>query len=114
VDFTTLARLRTRWGVSIKSLLYRCRELGLISAPTASRAYQRLNMLRGKGLFPDEPIAGYPGEAAALLPLAFDLAIRHDTSLTELAAELAWPAERITQLIGQRSERPALRLVPDR
>src|SRR5262249_39276877 len=108
VDFGALARLRTTWGVSIKSLLYRCRELGLISAPTASRAYQGLNMWRARGLFPDEPIAGYPGEATALLPLAFDLATRHDTSLTELAAELAWPATRITELIGQRSERPAL------
>ncbi len=113
VDFTALARLQTNWGVSIKSLLYRCRELGLISAPTASRAYQRLNAMRGKGLFPDEPIAGYPGEATALLALALDLATRHDTSLSELAAELAWPAERIPELLGLRSARPALRLVPE-
>jgi Zn-dependent peptidase ImmA (M78 family)/transcriptional regulator with XRE-family HTH domain len=113
VDFSALARLQTTWGVSINSLLYRCRELGLISAPTASRAYQRLNAMRGKGLFPDEPIAGYPGEATALLALALDLATRHDTTLTELAAELAWPAERIPELLGLRSARPALRLVPD-
>jgi Zn-dependent peptidase ImmA (M78 family)/transcriptional regulator with XRE-family HTH domain len=41
VDFTVLARLQTAWGVSVKSLLYRCRELGLFSAqrpavPTAA------------------------------------------------------------------------------
>jgi Zn-dependent peptidase ImmA (M78 family)/transcriptional regulator with XRE-family HTH domain len=114
VDFPALARLQATWGVSIKSLLYRCRELGRISAPTASRAYQRLGMLRAKGFFPDEPIAGYPGEAAALLALAFDLATRHDTSLAELAAELAWPPERITELLGLRSARPTLRIVPGR
>ena len=114
VDFTVLARLRSAWGVSIESLVYRCRELGRISAPTASRAYQRLNALKAKGLFPDEPIAGYPGEATALLALAFDLATRHHTSLTELAAELAWPAERIPELLGLRSARPTLRLVPER
>jgi len=113
-DFTVLARLQAGWGVSIKSLLYRQRELGMISAPTASRAYQRLNALKTKGLFPDEPIAGYPGEATALLALAFELATRQQTSLTELAAELAWPAERIPELLGVRSARPLLRLVPDR
>jgi Zn-dependent peptidase ImmA (M78 family) len=110
-DFTTLATLRAEWGVSIKSLLYRCRELGLISAPTASRAYQRLNLLRAQGLFPDEPIAGYPGENPALLALAFDLAARHDTTLAHLAAELAWPGERVQELLGLRPTRPALRLV---
>lgn len=114
VDFAALARIQTAWGVSIKSLLYRCRELGLISAPTASRAYQRLNILRANGLFPDEPIAGYPGEATALLALAYDLAVRHDTSLPELSAELAWPPDRIPEILGLRSARPTLRLVPDR
>lgn len=111
-DFTELARLRSTWGVSIKSLLYRCRELGLFSAPTASRAYQRLNALTAQGLFPDEPIAGYPGENPALLSLAFELATRHDTTLSQLAAELAWPAERVRELLGLRSVRPTLRLVP--
>ena len=112
VDFAVLARLQASWGVSISSLLYRCRELGMFSAPTASRAYQRLAVLRAKGMFPAEPIAGYPGERPALLALAFDLATRHDTTLAALAAELAWPLERVEELLGLRSARPALRLVP--
>lgn len=112
VDFTVLARLQTAWGVSIKSLLYRCRELGLFSAPTASRAYQRLNVLKTQGLFGDEPIAGYPGEKPALLAQAFELATQHGATLTQLASELAWPAERVQELLGLRSDRPSLRLVP--
>lgn len=112
VDFTALARLQTAWGVSVKSLLYRCRELGLFSAPTASRAYQRLNQLRAQNLFADEPIARYPGERPIMLAQAFDLATQQGASLTGLAAELAWPPERVQQLLGLRSDRPKLRLLP--
>ncbi|MGV9334814.1 helix-turn-helix domain-containing protein [Nocardia sp. NPDC003726] len=112
VDFTALARLQTAWGVSVKSLLYRCRELGLFSAPTASRAYQRLNQLKAQNLFVDEPIARYPGEKPVLLAQAFELATQHGASLTGLASELAWPVERVQELLGLRSDRPELRLVP--
>jgi Zn-dependent peptidase ImmA (M78 family) len=112
VDFTVLARLQTAWGVSVKSLLYRCRELGLFSAPTASRAYQRLNQLKAQQLFVDEPIARYPGEKPVLLAQAFELATHHGASLTGLASELAWSVERVHELLGLRSDRPALRLVP--
>jgi Zn-dependent peptidase ImmA (M78 family)/transcriptional regulator with XRE-family HTH domain len=111
-DFTGLARLQSTWGVSIHSLLYRCRELGLFSAPTASRAYQRLHFLKSQGLFGDEPISGYPGEAPVLLSEAFTLATHHGTTLTHLANELAWPVERVQELLGLRSTRPSLRLVP--
>lgn len=112
VDFTVLARLQTAWGVSVKSLLYRCRELGLFSAPTASRAYQRLNQLRAQNLFADEPIGRYPGEKPVLLKQAFELATQHGASLTGLASELAWPVDRVQELLGLLSDRPALRLVP--
>lgn len=112
VDFTVLARLQTAWGISVKSLLYRCRELGLCSAPTTSRAYQRLSMLTSQGLFASEPIAGYPGEKPVLLTQAFQLATQHGATLTQLAAELAWPVERVQELLGLRSTRPSLRLVP--
>ncbi|MEU5260720.1 XRE family transcriptional regulator [Amycolatopsis sp. NPDC021455] len=111
VDFAVLARLQVEWGVSIHSLLYRCRELGLFSAPTASRAFQRLNAMRGQGMFADESIAGYPGERPVLLARAFGLATQHGTSLAELAAELAWPPDRIRELIGSGADRPKLHLV---
>ncbi|GAA5069783.1 ImmA/IrrE family metallo-endopeptidase [Nocardia callitridis] len=112
VDFTVLARLQTAWGVSAKSLLYRCRELGLFSAPTASRAYQHLNQLKAQGMFLDEPIARYPGEKPVLLAQAFELATRHGASLAGLASELAWSVERVHELLGVQADRPILRLVP--
>ncbi len=111
VDFGVLAKLQIEWGVSIRSLLYRCRELGLFSAPTASRAYQRLNTLRNQGMFADEPIAGYPGENPVLLAQAFELAANHGTTVTKLAAELAWSTGRVHELLGTRQDRPHLRLV---
>lgn len=112
VDFAVLAKLQIEWGVSIRSLLYRCRELGLFSAPTASRAYQRFNILRNQGLFPDEPIAGYPGENPVLLAQAFELATQHGASLTTLATQLAWSAARVGELLGVQTSRPKLHLVP--
>jgi hypothetical protein len=39
MDLARLAELREIWGVSIHSLVYRCRELGLTSDATTSRTY---------------------------------------------------------------------------
>jgi Zn-dependent peptidase ImmA (M78 family)/transcriptional regulator with XRE-family HTH domain len=112
VDFAVLAKLQVEWGVSIQSLLYRCREIGLFSAPTASRAFQRLNVMRGQGMFANESIAGYSGEKPVLLARAFELASQHGLSLTDLAADLAWSPERVRELLRIGADRPTLRLVP--
>ncbi|MCO5992681.1 ImmA/IrrE family metallo-endopeptidase [Actinoallomurus sp. WRP9H-5] len=112
-DLRRLAELRQVWGVSVDSLLYRCRELGLLSDSAASRAYQRLAALRGQPGFNSEPITGFPGENPVLLSEAFDLAVNHtDLTLRSLARELAWPISRVRELIGIADNRPALRLVP--
>ncbi|GAA0389059.1 XRE family transcriptional regulator [Microbispora corallina] len=113
LDLRRLARLRDVWGVSVDSLLYRCREVGLISDSAAGRAYQRLGELRGQPGFAPEPISGYPGEQPVLLREAFDLAVA-ETGLTmaALAAQLAWPAARVRELLGMPDPRPALRIVP--
>ncbi|MCP2169426.1 ImmA/IrrE family metallo-endopeptidase [Goodfellowiella coeruleoviolacea] len=111
-DFTALARLRDTWGVSIKSLLYRCRELGLLSGSSASRAYQRLNVLRGQGVFADEPVTGFPGEQPVLLTRAFELAAQHGLTVDNLAAELCWHPRRVRELLNLPDTRPPLRLVP--
>ncbi|MEV5409011.1 XRE family transcriptional regulator [Thermopolyspora sp. NPDC052614] len=112
-DLRRLAELRDVWGVSVDSLLYRCRELGLLSDSSAGRAYQRLKSLRGQPGFTGEPVSLYPGEQPILLRQAFDLAAR-ETGLTEhvLAAELAWPPARVRELLGLPDPRPTLRLVP--
>ena len=111
IDFTILAELQRRWGVSIKSLLYRCREVGLLSSSAASRAYQRLNVLQQQGAFPEEPITAYSGECAVLLTKAFELAASHGLGLTQLADELAWPVSRLRELLNVPDSRPTLHLI---
>jgi Zn-dependent peptidase ImmA (M78 family)/transcriptional regulator with XRE-family HTH domain len=113
LDLRRLAELRHKWGVSVDSLVYRCREVGLLSDSAASRAYQRLHALRDQPGFAGESITGYPGERPVLLQQAFDLAVA-ETGLTmkDLAAQLAWPASRVRQLLGMPDQRPCLRIVP--
>jgi Zn-dependent peptidase ImmA (M78 family) len=110
-EFTALAALQRQWGVSAKSLLYRCREIGLLSSSAASRAYQRLNVLQAQGAFRNEPISGYAGERPALLAKAFDVASRHGLTANELADELAWPISRLRALLNLDDTRPPLHLV---
>ena len=112
VDFHKFDELSRAWGVSIKSLIYRCRELGRISDASARRAYQRLNHLHTVGLFAPQKVTGYPGETASLLGKAFDLAHDHDLlTLPTLARQLQWTVPRLRLLLGHVDERPTLRLV---
>ncbi|MFE0377890.1 helix-turn-helix domain-containing protein [Streptomyces inhibens] len=112
VDFTRLSQLRQVWGVSIHSLVYRCREVGLISDATTSRAYQRLRVLEGQPGFSPESVSNYPGEQPSLLRQAFDLAAQEaDLSAGKLAHELAWTTKRVRELLGVQDQRPILRLV---
>ena len=106
-----LSSIGQRWGVSIKALIKRSRELGLTSDVTARRAYQRLNQIETAGLLPAQPITSYPGETPCLLGQAYDLAEQHGLTLAEVAAELAWPVSRVRQLLGREQGRPTLRLV---
>ncbi|WP_336208849.1 helix-turn-helix domain-containing protein [Nonomuraea sp. LPB2021202275-12-8] len=112
-DLRRLAELREVWGVSVDSLLYRCRETGLLSDSAAGRAYQRLKTLREQPGFTNEPVSGYPGEQPVLLARAFDLATAEaDLTAATLADELAWPITRVRELIGLTHQRPQLKLVP--
>lgn len=112
-DLHKLSQLRNTWGVSVHSLLYRCRELGLLSDSAASRAYQRLHDLEGQPGFAPEPLAGYPGEQPALLSQAFTLACDHGLTITDLARDLAWSVPRVRQMLGGEEQRPVLRLISD-
>jgi Zn-dependent peptidase ImmA (M78 family)/transcriptional regulator with XRE-family HTH domain len=112
LNFAALGDLRHIWGVSIDSLIYRCHEVGRFSDVTTARGYKRLHALRGEGSFAPEPIGGYPGEQPTLLRSGFDLASRCGLTLPSLADELAWPIDRVREVLGTRDHRPALRLVP--
>ncbi|MEU1313398.1 XRE family transcriptional regulator [Streptomyces cinnamoneus] len=112
MDFARLAELRQVWGVSIHSLVYRCRELGLVSDATTSRAYQRLRALDGQPGFSPESVSNFSGEQPSLLRQAFELASAEaDLSVPRLAHELAWTPKRTRELLGVQEQRPILRLV---
>lgn len=108
VDLRALSELRRIWGVSVDSLLYRCRELGLISDSAASRAYQQLATLRTESGFAPDPLSGYPGEQPALLAQAF---AQSDLNITTLARELAWTVPHVRDMLAIDHGRPVLTLL---
>lgn len=113
VDLRRLAELARVWGVSVHSLLYRCRETGLLSDTAASRGYQRLRALKGQPGFKPQPIAGFPTEQPSMLRQAFEVAARAGLTLQTLSVELGWDAERCEVLLGMPAAKPTLKLVID-
>ncbi|WP_241845837.1 ImmA/IrrE family metallo-endopeptidase [Streptomyces sp. MJM1172] len=112
LDLAQLTEIRRVWGVSIDSLIYRCRELGMISDATASRGYQRLRALDGQPGFTAEPVEGFPGEQPALLTQAYELAEQEKgVTIPRLADELGWHPARVRRLLGSPDTRPILRIV---
>ncbi|MEU7935235.1 ImmA/IrrE family metallo-endopeptidase [Micromonospora echinofusca] len=113
VDLRRLAELQQVWGVSVDSLLYRCREIWLLSDQSAGRAWRRLAELRHQPGFATESVNRYPGEQPVMLRQAFELAAKEQTGLTvpDLAHELGWSVSRNEELLGLVHRRPVLRLV---
>jgi hypothetical protein len=111
MDLYALDGLSREWGVGVDSLVYRCREVNVISDAAYRRAFQRLNQLRQLGLFRKEPVEGYPGERPVLLRRAFQLAEQHGLTLRELSGELHLPMPRLRLLLDDDDPRPELRLV---
>ncbi|WP_433458502.1 ImmA/IrrE family metallo-endopeptidase [Micromonospora sp. CA-248212] len=113
VDLRRLADLQHVWGVSVDSLLYRCREVGLLSDQAAGRAWRRLAELRHQPGFATESVSRYPGEQTVMLRQAFELAAKAtDLTVPDLAHELGWTVARTEELLGLTHQRPMLRLVP--
>ncbi|MEU8024689.1 XRE family transcriptional regulator [Micromonospora haikouensis] len=113
VDLRRLADLQQVWGVSVNSLLYRCREVGLLSDQAAGRAWRRLAELRHQPGFATESVSRYPGEQPVMLRQAFELAAKKaDLTAPDLAHELGWTLTRTEELLGLTHRRPVLRLVP--
>jgi Zn-dependent peptidase ImmA (M78 family)/transcriptional regulator with XRE-family HTH domain len=107
LDFAKLYRLSERWGVEVRSLVYRSQELGIISESTARRAYIRLAQA------PQEhrPIRQYEGEVPSMLRAAAELAEQRGITVVSLANQLRWKPARVRELLGQEDTRPALRLM---
>ncbi|MGH3652395.1 XRE family transcriptional regulator [Glutamicibacter sp.] len=111
MDLRALDQLSKEWGVSIESLIYRCRELGIVSDSAYRRAFQRLNQLRKVELFVGNPVNRHPGEMPILLREAFKMAEIKDLPLPVLADELAMRPARVRQLLGITDRRPKLAFV---
>lgn len=111
LDFGKLGRLSNEWGVSIKSLVYRSREIGLLSEATARRAYIRISLLTTEGAIVDQPVIQYQGEVPALLHDAAELAATKGLDIAVLAKELAWKPSRVRKMLGQDDTRAQLYLV---
>lgn len=113
LDLKRLELLSQEWGVSVESLLYRCREVEAISEATYRRAFQRINQLRSAGLFRSEPVKDSPGEVPILLKRAFAVAEQNGLTMEDLADELRMKLPRLRGLLGEdeTDQRPTLRLV---
>ncbi len=110
IDFKALMTLSSSWGVSVESLLRRCKEVGVASEPTYRRAYQRLSALRDAGVIRAEPIEGFPGEVPTVLRSASQMAEQYGLTLKALAAELRITLPRLRILLGEGDTRPTLQL----
>lgn len=110
VNFNRYAELSQRWGVSVDSLLYRSRELDLISESTARRAYITLNSLPRRRI----PIRDFPGERPELLKTAIELLDGAGVTLTQIAADLQMTPQHVRRLADIDDPQPKLTLVSDR
>jgi Zn-dependent peptidase ImmA (M78 family)/DNA-binding XRE family transcriptional regulator len=111
IEWDHLARLSGIWGVEIKALIYRSRELDLISDAAARRAYQRFETMRSSGLIKPSPTARYQGEMPVLLQRAYDYAEAEGATVASLANELAWHPRTVRKLLGSGDDRPQLTLL---
>lgn len=109
VDWNRYAELSAVWGVEVKALIYRSRELGMLSDSAARRAYQRLQGLRKVGAFGPSPTARYEGETPVLLRRAFEYAQTQGVTIGSLAHDLAWKKSQVERLVGSSDPRPQLR-----
>lgn len=110
-----LARLQEigqRWGVSVKSLVFRSKELELISEATARRAYLTLATLTRDGVIRAESITRYAGEVPDLLKNAVTLLESVGVTVAEIARSLQWSPSHVRKIAGIEDTKPRLTLVP--
>lgn len=91
------------------SLLYRSRELDLLSESTVRRAYITLNGLPRRPI----PIREFPGERPDLLKLSIDLLDGAGVNLAKIAADLQMNPRHVRRLADIDDPQPKLTLVPN-
>lgn len=109
INFNRYEELSQLWGVSITSLIFRSRELELISESTARRAYITLNGITRRPM----PVHDYPGERPELLKSALELLDEAGVPLTQVAEDLQMTTRHIRRLADIDDPQPKLTLVND-
>lgn len=109
INFNRYDELGQLWGVSINSLIFRSRELDLISESTARRAYITLNGIARRPM----PVHDYPGERPELLKSALELLDQAGVPLTQVAEDLQMTPRHIRRLADIDDPQPKLTLVKD-
>jgi Zn-dependent peptidase ImmA (M78 family)/transcriptional regulator with XRE-family HTH domain len=112
LDWSRLIELKMEWGVSLASLLYRSKSLGIISDSTYRRGFTSLNNRR----WPDgttwrvrEPGDLGSPEQPLLLRKSIELLAAEGVGIESLANQLELPEEIVQGLIGS-DDRPAVDL----
>ena len=100
-NFTTYSRIQGEWGVSIDSVIYRSRELGLLGDVSYRRAWQKLKELQSAEIVTPEPIVSHQGEVPVLLKRALQLTADRGWSLQKLADELALYPDEVAGYVGE-------------
>lgn len=101
-NFAAYSKIQSVWGVSINSVIYRSRELGLLGDVSYRRAWQKLKELEADSIVSPEPVALHQGEVPVLLKKALHLSADRGLSLQSLADDLAlYPEEVAKYYIGE-------------
>ena len=107
VDWDALLQAKTKWGISLAALVYRCHAIGLWGEHSYRRANQHL---RSQG-YPEPGPLG-PPESPYLLGAAVDLLNQAGTTTDDLARASRFTIEQIDNIVAAGSEtKPRLRLV---
>jgi Zn-dependent peptidase ImmA (M78 family)/transcriptional regulator with XRE-family HTH domain len=106
-DWSELAELKLRYGVSLKSLAYTASRLGVWGESTMRTAmvhYNRNNWNAG------EPASLGEAERPSMLGRCAALLAEHGITLDQVAAESGLPPEIVTEVLACASDVPRLRL----
>lgn len=107
VDWDALLQAKTKWGISLAALVYRCHAIGLWGEHSYRRANQHL---RSQGCPEPGPLG--PPESPYLLGAAVDLLNQAGTTTDDLARASRFTIEQIDNIVAAGSEtKPRLRLV---
>lgn len=110
IDWEALQAAKKKWGVSVKSLVFRSRQLGIWSDATSRRANQ---ILAGWG-YPEPGSIGAP-ESPYVIGAAWDLIIESGITEENIRASSRLTPDQLSEIVqAGREDRPRLTVVTER